>query len=105
MPGWNAIDGKDRAVAEESLTGKDTDARHTWINQVVGGRYEVLESVGETPWLWIFRVRDQLQNRILTLRLLRGDLSNRDAVEQRQQQVGSGRYCFSRKALCVPTIW
>lgn len=69
-------------MADESLTGKDTDARSAWINQVVAGRYEVLEAVGHTPWLWIFRVRDQTQNRILTLRLLRGELPNRDAIEQ-----------------------
>jgi eukaryotic-like serine/threonine-protein kinase len=70
-------------VAEETLTGKETDARQAWINQVVAERYEVLEAVGETPYLWIFRVRDQQQNRIQTLRLLRGDVPEREEVESR----------------------
>jgi serine/threonine-protein kinase len=68
-------------LAEESRDGKD--ARKAWINQVVAGRYEVLEAVGESPLLWVFRVRDQKLNRIVALKLLRGDVSERETWEAR----------------------
>lgn len=47
------------------------------INRIVGGRYEVLETVGDGPLLMAFRARDRQMNRIVTLKVVRSEFASR----------------------------
>ena len=60
--------------------------RSSWINQIVGDRYEVLEWVGEGALLWVYRVRDQSQNRVVALKLLRSDLPEGPILSERLRE-------------------
>jgi serine/threonine-protein kinase len=66
----------------DSGSTDDRARRPVGINQTVGGRYEILESLGEGPLLAAFRARDRQLNRIVALKLLRPPFdSNASLIE------------------------
>jgi eukaryotic-like serine/threonine-protein kinase len=59
------------------------------INRVLGGRYEVLEMLGEGPLLIAYRARDRAQNRIVTIKTLRPAFAeHREIVEALKTGLG-----------------
>lgn len=56
------------------------------INRVVGGRYEVLESVGDGPLLQAFRARDRQLNRIVALKAVRPAFAERQDIVARLRE-------------------
>lgn len=86
-------------MESEGQTGGSAAPRTSWINQVVAGRYEILEAVGEGPLLAAFRARDRQLNRIVAVKILRAALESRAEVVEPLRQGFSESLSLSHDAI------
>lgn len=69
------------------------------INRIVGGRYELLEAVGEGPLLTAFRARDRQQNRIVALKTLHTSFASQATLVARLRSGFSETLSLSHPAI------
>jgi serine/threonine-protein kinase len=65
------------------------DSPAATIGEIVNGRYEIMERLGEGSYFQVFKARDRVQNRMAALKLLRSDLARQSAVRERLVAEGS----------------
>lgn len=91
--------GRGRSAGDDAHPAANGVAATAGVNRVVAGRYEILEAMGEGPFLLAFRARDRALNRIVVVKTLRPELAGDAAVAEHLRAGLSAVLSLSHPAL------